>query len=176
MVADNLKTTYMHKNPLVRWFFRTKTNIAIRLADLKKTETILDFGCGAGWLKKKLKKKGYNVVGYDITPKYSDVKDYTKIKANKIFALDVFEHIRKREIKEILMNFKKINPNFELIVAIPTENWVSRKCRKLLGKSEKVSDHITSFKEILKILNSQLKLIRKINFLSVSYIAKFKHV
>ena len=68
-----------------------------------------------------------------------------------------------------------MNPNFNLIVIIPTENFISRKIRRLLGKSERVSDHITPLNEILKILNSELKLIKKVNFLSISYIAKFRN-
>jgi len=151
-----------------------KVNIALKIAKLRKNDKILDFGCGAGWLKNKLRKKGYNIVGYDINSQHTEIKDYTKIKPDKIFALDVLEHIEKREIKKIIKNFKKMNSDFELIVSIPTENWFSRKMRKSLGKSERVKDHITSLKEILEILNSELQFARKINFLTISYIAKFK--
>lgn len=172
-MSDELKQTYEHKNPLIKWFFKTKLNIAIKLANLNKQDTILDFGCGEGSLKNKLKIRGYNIIGYDITPKHSDIKDYTKLHPTKIFALDVFEHISKTEIKTIIQNFKKMNSDSELITIIPTENLLSRKMRKLLGKSERVADHITPIKEILKILKEELKLIKKINFLTISYIGKF---
>jgi len=175
-MADELRAAYMNKNPLVRLFSKMKVNLAIRLAGLKKNDLILDFGCGAGWLKDKLRKRGFNAVGYDITPEHSDIKDYTKMKPNKIFAMDVFEHISKDEIREVIKNFKKMNKDFALITAIPTENWVSKKCRKILGKSEKVKGHITPLKEILKILKSNLGLVKKINFLSVSWIGKFKNI
>jgi len=175
-MTDNLNATYLNKNFLVRIFSRTKINLAIKLANLKEEDLILDFGCGAGWLKNKLKNFGYSVIGYDITPEHSDVDDYTKIKPTKIFAMDVWEHISKEEIRNVVKNFKKMNSNFELITAIPTENFLSRKVRKFLGKSERVADHITPIKEILKILNSELKLVKKINFLSVSWIGKFKNI
>ncbi len=175
-MTDNLNATYLNKNFLVRIFSRTKVNIAIKLAKIKKDDLILDFGCGAGWLKNKLKKQGYNSIGYDITPEHSDVKNYTEVNPTKIFAMDVWEHISKEDIKKIIQNFKKMNSNFELITAIPTENILSRKVRKLLGKSERVADHITPIKEILKILNSELKFVKKINFLSVSWIGKFKYI
>tara|TARA_Y100000310_G_scaffold329947_1_gene400710 strand:- start:38409 stop:38960 length:552 start_codon:yes stop_codon:yes gene_type:complete len=174
-MVDKLKATHMHKNPLLRWFFRTKTSLAIKLAKLKKSDLILDFGCGAGWLKNLLKKKGYNVVGYDITPEQSDINDYTSIKPDKIFVIDVFEHISKEEIRRTIQNFKKMNPNFELITIIPKENWISRKIRKLLGKDEVVADHITPLKDILVILKSELKLLKKVNFLGVSFIGRFKN-
>jgi len=175
-MVDDLSATYLHKNPIIRAFSRTKINLILKIADLKKEDIILDFGCGKGWLKNKLKEKGHSVIGYDITPENSDIKDYTKIKPNKIFLTDVFEHLSKEEIEKVIGNFKKMNPNFELITSIPTENWISRKARKILGKREKAIDHITPLKEILEILKKNLKLVKKIDFLTVSYIAKFINI
>jgi len=175
-MTDELSATYLNKNPIIRTFSKTKIKIAFMIADLKKTDLILDFGCGEGWLKNNLKKQGYNVIGYDITPEHSDVEDYRKIKPNKIFVMDVFEHIPKEEIVKIIKNFKEMNPDFELITSIPTENWISRKARKILGKTERVKDHITNLREIKQILKGELKLVKKINFLTVSYIAKFRNI
>ncbi len=173
---DNISSTYSNKNPLVRFFSRSKIKIALKIANLKKTDIILDFGCGAGWMKNNLKKKGYTIIGYDITPEHSDIKNYTLLKPNKIFVMDVFEHIPIKEIKKIINNFKKMNPDFELITSIPTENWISRKVRRILGKNERVNDHITNLKEILKILKGEFRQLKKINFLTVSYISKFKNI
>ncbi len=97
-MPDELKSTYLNKNPLVRAFFKKKVNLAVGIADLKKEDSILDFGCGEGWLKNKLRAQGFNVTGYDITPEHSDIADYKKLKPSKIFAMDVFEHIEKSQI------------------------------------------------------------------------------
>ena len=164
--------TVLHKNPLIRLFFRWKFRRITKFAGLKRGDLILDFGCGDKWLKRIL--RGYKVVGYDINPKQTEVDDYTKLEPDKIFVIDVFEHIHKNEIREIIKNFKKMNPNFELITAIPFENWISRKTRKLLGMRERAIDHITSIGEILPILFSELRLVKKTNFFNVTYIAKFK--
>lgn len=161
-----------NKNPLVRLFYKWKFGLAFKYADLKKEDLILDFGCGKGWLKKQL--LDYNVVGYDINPKETEVEDYTTLIPTKIFAMDIFEHIKKEEIREIINNFKKMNPNLILVTAIPTETWFWRKSRKLLGLSETVADHITPLKDILKILNEELTLVKKINFFTISHIAKWK--
>ena len=162
-----------NKNPLVRIFYKWKFRIAFKYADFKKDDLILDFGCERGWLKKQL--LGYNVIGYDINPKETEVEDYTTLKPTKIFAMDVFEHIKKEDIRKIIRNFKKMNPNLILVSAIPTETWFWRKSRKLLGLSENVADHITPLKDILKILNEELNLVKKINFFTISHIAKWKN-
>jgi len=167
------KDWHEHKNPLVRLFYKIKFDIAINYADLKKKDLILDFGCGDKWLKKTL--FGYNVIGYDIDPELTEIEDYTKINPDKIFALDVFEHIPKEEIRNIIKNFKKMNPNFVLVTAIPTETWLWRKTRKIMGLSETVADHITKLREILEILNEELVFVKKINFLTFSHISKWKN-
>jgi len=175
MVEDNkLENTYESSNIITRTYFKTKVWLAIKIARLKKKEIILDFGCGGGWLERKL--KGYNIYGYDINPEKTFIDDYRKISPEKIFALDVFEHIPFSEIGGIIGNFKKMGKNFELIVSIPTENKISRIMRRMVGKPEVPKEHITKYPEILKILKSELKLIKKFNFLTVTYILKFRNI
>ena len=171
-----LEHTVLHPNLLVRLFSRLKMAIAVRLAGLRKEDLILDFGCGAGWLKENLKKKGYRAAGYDIIQETSDVIDYTVLRPDKIFVLDVFEHMPADEIRRHIRAFKRMRPGFELIAGIPTENWLSRKARKLLGKTERAQGHITPLKDILAILSSEMKQVGKFNFLTVSLIAKFRDV
>jgi hypothetical protein len=65
--------------------------------------------------------------------------------------------------------------NFELIVSQPTENWLSRKVRKLIGKSEVPDEHITRYEEIIEILKQEFRLIKKVNFFTVCHIFLFKN-
>jgi len=166
MEDNKLENTYESRNFLTKIYFRMKINSAIKMAKLKKEDVILDFGCGGGWLEKKLKR--FNIFGYDINPEKTFIKDYRKIKPTKIFCLDVFEHVPVEEIKEIINIFKKMNDSFELIVSIPTGNFISRKVRKLVGKLEVPKEHITSYKEILNILKKNFKLKKKVNFFTVT--------
>ena len=170
---NKLEDTYNDKNFLTRIYFRTKIWSAIKIAKLKKEDIILDFGCGAGWLEKKL--KDYQIYGYDNNPEKTFIKDYKKIKPTKIFVLDVYEHIPTEEIKKILDNFKKLNDKFEMIVSLPTENWVSRKIRKLVGKAGVPKEHITKYYNIIKILKDNFKLKKKINFFTISHILVFEY-
>ena len=173
MENNLLEETYENKNLITRTYFRTKVCLAIRLAKLKKTDIILDFGCGGGWLEKKL--KNYKIYGYDVNHEKTFIKDYKKIKPTQIFVLDVFEHIPLKEIKKILNNFKKLNNHFKIIVSLPTENWISKKIRRFVGKSDVPKEHITRYREILQILKENFKLKKKINFFSVSYILLLEH-
>jgi len=173
-MEDNLlENTYENKNLLTRTYFRQKVEAAIKIAELKKEDVILDFGCGAGWLEERLRK--FYILGYDINPEKTFVKDYRDTKPTKIFCLDVFEHIPPSEIKEIIENFKKMNSHFEIIVSIPTGNFISRKVRKFVGKPEVPKEHITSYDEILKILKTNFKLKKKINFFTVTKIFLFEY-
>ncbi|MDO8528352.1 MAG: methyltransferase domain-containing protein [Nanoarchaeota archaeon] len=173
MEENKLEDTYEDKNLLTRFYFRTKVWLAVRTAKLKKEDIILDFGCGGGWLEKKL--KGYQIYGYDINPKKTFIKDYKTIKPNKIFVLDVFEHIPTEEIKKIVENFKKLNNNFILIVSVPTENLASRKIRKFVGKPEVPKEHITKYQEITKILKDNFIIKKRINFFTISHILIFSY-
>jgi 2-polyprenyl-3-methyl-5-hydroxy-6-metoxy-1,4-benzoquinol methylase len=173
MENNLLENTYESKNLLTRIYFRMKMNSAINLARLKKEDLILDFGCGGGWLEKKL--KNFNIIGYDINPEKTFIKDYKKIKPTKIFCLDVFEHIPSSEIINIIKNFKKMNDNFQIIVSIPTGNFISRKVRNLVGKTEVPKEHITSYEEILRILNENFRQKKKINFFTVTKIFIFEN-
>jgi len=160
----------------------SKKNIKTRVYNLEVEDEptyiasgICVHNCGGGWLERKL--RGYKIYGYDINPEKTFISDYRKIVPDKIFCLDVFEHIPIEEIGNIIDNFKEMNKNknFELIVSIPTENKLSRIMRKFVGKPEVPKEHITKYKDIIKLLNSKLKLIKKFNFLTVTYILKFRN-
>ena len=99
-----------------------------------------------------------------------------KVNPTRIFALDVFEHMSLFEVEETIKNFKKISKKFLLIVSVPTENWLSRKIRKLVGKLEVPKEHITRHWEITKLLKKHFRLKKSFNFFTVSYIFVFGHL
>jgi len=174
MEDNRLENTYESKNLLVRTYFKYKIDRAIKIARLKKEDVILDFGCGGGYLEKQL--KNYKIYGYDINPEKTFIDDYRKIKPTKIFALDVFEHIPINEVQKIVDSFKEINDKFYIIVSIPTENLISRKVRKLVGKKEIPDEHITKYKEILNLLKRNFKILKKENIFTIThtYLCEYK--
>ena len=127
----DLRETINNWNPLIRMFFRWKFRKAIEFADLIEGETILDFGCNGKYLKRLLKTKYY--YGYDINEKFTELKSYKDINPDVIFALDVLEHINKKELKKII-NYFKNNEDVRLITIIPNETWLWLLLRKILIK------------------------------------------
>jgi SAM-dependent methyltransferase len=84
----------------------------IKLID--NSSKIFDYGCAFGYLLEGFNKQGYaNVFGYDISEYATDIATKRGNKIVKCFgdidlltALDVFEHMRDDEIKELFCNVK----------------------------------------------------------------------
>lgn len=164
------RNTVMSRNPILRWFSRKKIEKALGYAELEMEDVILDFGCGFGWMKKNYP---YRITGYDIREECTEIDDYTKIAPNKILAFDVLEHMTEEQIREALKNFKRMS-DFELIVAIPMENFLNRVARVLTGKSQRTKGHITQLDGILRILDEELVFIEGEKFLNMSFIGHYK--
>ena len=123
----------------------------IEFGDLrKKTGLILDFGCGLGHLKNKL--AGRNVVGYDIIPELSDVKDWHSLAPDHIVLSGVLEHLYGQEIEALINEFKQINPRANLLVFLPTENWISKIAMCLAGQKNAHDDHVSKYNKINEII------------------------
>ena len=68
-----------------------------------------------------------------------------------------------------------MSERFDLIVSIPTENFVSRKVRKFVGKTEIPAEHITKYQSILDILKENFKIKKTVNFFTVSHFFLLEH-
>ncbi len=172
IISMPVDKSYKSKNPLVRWYFTSIHRISVELAGLKGNEAILDFGCGSKELSKRL--QNYKVYNYDINPDLTEVKDYKKLKPDVIFAISAFEHIPKNEIEDIINNFKKMNPNVNLIVALP-KCGILNKIGSILTGTYKLNKlaHISYYKDINKLLMKQMNLIKKKNFIFMYEFSKW---
>lgn len=147
--------------------------VIIKLGDLKNEKgLILDYGCGPGHLKKKL--QGKNIIGYDIIPEFSEIDDYKKTVPRKIVLSGVLEHLYKEEVKKLLHDFIQMNPDAELLVFLPTENFVSKIAMSLAGQRHAHDDHVSKYKDINNVIEKYYYLKnRKYIFLHMAQISHY---
>lgn len=133
---------------------------------------ILDFGCGVGHLKRKLNQK--NVVGYDIIPELSDIDDYRNLKPSKIILISILEHINLDEIDKLLNEFLTMNPKAELMVLLPTENFISKIAMRLARQRNAHDDHVSKYKDINKVIEKYYYPKKRVyNFFRMAQITKY---
>lgn len=125
-----------------------------------------------GHLKRIL--KGKNIVGYDIVPELSDVKDFRQLMPKKIVLSGVLEHLYLSDIEKLLQEFLGMNPWAELLVFLPTENFVSKVAMTLAGQANAHDDHVSKYKEINKLIEKYYyPEKRKYLFLKMAQITKY---
>ncbi|MDO8480902.1 MAG: methyltransferase domain-containing protein [Nanoarchaeota archaeon] len=133
-------------------YFKRVLRTLIKMGGLREElGLILDFGCGVGHLKKAL--PGKTILGYDILPENTEVKDYRDLKPDFIVCNAVLEHLDEAQLREALDNFKKMNPRAALLVALPTENFVSKIGMVLTGYTTAHDDHKLKLKAVNKVLS-----------------------
>jgi|SRR3989344_704984 len=175
---------YKNKNPLIRLYFNGLLKSAIKISKYwkEKNPIILDFGCNCQQLKKILnnKNKHFRYIGYDINSKYSDIKDYTKIKPDYIFSINVLEHLDTKELQDILNNFKKMNKRVKIITAIPKMNFLSNFLNSITQdmqwENEEYDIHKLEFEKIQNILKSNCKLINSKDYMFIQNIQLWKFI
>lgn len=96
-----------------------------KLSLINQTSTIMDYGCGVGFLLEGFRELGYkSIYGYDISEWASEqakrkglkmLKNINRKFFNIIICLDVLEHMRDRDISTVFGNYK----SDILIVRIP---------------------------------------------------------
>jgi len=173
---------YKNKNPFVRMYFNNLLKSALNISKYWKKENpiILDFGCSCQQLKKILKNKNkkFQYIGYDIDQKYSDIKDYTKVKPDYIFTINVLEHLTKNELQVFLNNLKKMNPNIRIITAVPKMNFLSNFLNNITQdmqwENEVYDIHKSEFKNIQEIMKRNCNLIKSKNYMLIQNIQLWK--
>ena len=154
-------------------YFNSILKTIINLGELQDEKNIiLDYGCGVGHLKKRLNKP--NVIGYDIVPELSEIDDYKKIIPHKIVLSGVLEHLYLNEIEDLLKSFLNINSKAILLVYLPTENFVSKIAMVLAGQSNAHDDHVSSYKDINKIVSKYYYPEKQVyKFFSMAQVTKY---
>ncbi len=153
--AEMAVPSYCHKNPLIRWLFWNRLDVALDLAQLKPQGSVLEFGIGSGVLLPSFCENNQaRVVGVDIETRPAklmseslsvpvelvtagDFPAWAERNSgafDTIFALDVLEHVEVDELARLSKNFVALlRPGGRLIVSGPTESLAYKVGRFVAG-------------------------------------------
>ena len=168
------KLTKNYYSGFTRFYFNSTLESIINIGDLNNgSKKILDFGCGFGELKKKVKNTVYN---YDKDMAYSDYEDWKILDFNYFVANQVTYLFSKKELIELIENIEKINRETILIIGISKQNLFSKILKNILNFKNAHSHTKLSYKEQTDIFNKKLILIKKIDnyFMNSILLYKFK--
>ena len=168
---------YYYYIPFVTNLFKNRIKIAIELAEIKDTSTLIDIGCGSGFLLKKIRKfnKLCTCFGIDYSLDFleqiencgiiqTDIKKmpFSNQYFDKVFVLDILEHVK--EINIAINEIERVlKPNGMVILSGPTESWFYKFCRYLwLGSVQYEIGHVYTVYDVEKKFESNgFKLIKQ---------------
>ncbi len=147
--------SYSHSNPLIRWLFWKRLDVALDLAQLRPNEAVLEFGIGSGVLLPSFRARGQSrMTGVDIelrpsrtmgerlgipvelvgATEFTDWARQNERAFDTIFALDVLEHVEVDELERLSKTFVTLlRPGGSLIVSGPTESLAYKVGRFVAG-------------------------------------------
>ena len=157
------------------YFKRIIKSICKILEGINHKSTVLDFGCGEGYLKKIYYEKNskHNLINYDVIPEKSEVKDYKNLKYDIIVASHVFCLFDQKQLENFLENEINKNKNIKLIVAIGTQGFVSKLAQLITNKKTSNSYNQLNGKEEFEIISKYKKLVFRKNIFFMTNICYF---
>lgn len=164
--------------PLIGIPFRSRFKQALSLLT-PPYESILEVGYGSGILLPTLVSIGKNVSGIELESDPARVEsnlkklgvnaslskgdishtNYPDDSFDLVVVLSVFEHIRDFEpgVREV---FRILKPNGELLVGMPRVDILMEKLFPLIGWHNAKSQHVTTYRQFLKIAYNHFELVK----------------
>jgi len=155
-------------------YFHKILKTIINIGDLNNPKNItLDFGCGTRELGRLMTNKNY--IGYDTISEYSDINDWSKTDFNIFATNEVFYEMKSEEIRGVLAELKKTNPNCALIFGISRQGWMN-KLGAFFLQHDALDKTKTPPEEEKKIIGEFCVIRKKKPVLGLSdiYLARFK--
>lgn len=156
--AQHERNMYAHPNPVARDIFWQRLEVGYRLLrDVSTGSKVLDLGGGSGAFLPALAQRFADVSVVDL-----DLDDAKRVathyqlknvrlferditawdnaeKYDLVVTMDVLEHFADKSVPRRFLD-NHLKPNGLLLVSLPTENWIYRLGRVVLGKT-KPADH-----------------------------------
>ena len=158
---------------LLSFYFNRTIDSIIKIGDLDiKKKNILDFGCGYGQLKKKIKIN--HVLNYDIDPQFTEYDDWRKLNFDIIVANQVFYLFSKNELENLLDELKNKNPELIIIVGISYQNVISKIIKNIFNFKNAHDFTKLNYNQQVEILKKKCILLDKIDNFFANKVLKYK--
>ncbi len=173
--AEMAIPSYLNKNPFVRAMFWRRYDAVYQLSDLQPDMTVCEFGCGIGAFLPTLADEVKKVYAVDLFPQYAqdlaqrlnlDItfsKDLSNIPDHSldlILAVEVMEHLDDPALYTQLFA-KKLEPTGRLIMSGPTESWLYKLGRFLIGYNKYHHYHKNNVYQLRQIIANNNFILEK---------------
>lgn len=180
MTTKNLKKEFSHnitKHGIISGFyFNYIIKNIFELILTNKKVRILDFGCGYGYLKKKLKKNiNIKIINFDIIKELTEINDWKKVDFDYLVSTHVFMYLGPKKLNKLLLDLKRHNKKLKLITTISRQGLLNSIGKFILNEPNAHKGTLLNYNNELKLLKKKMRVIKKKNilFLSDIYLLEF---
>lgn len=176
--AEMAIPSYLHQNPFIREIFWRRYDKVYSLARIEAGMSVCEFGCGIGAFLPTLTEAAKEVYAIDLFPQYAhalankldlditfaeDMSIIPDRSLDIIFAVEVMEHLDNPKAFTRLFA-QKLKPGGHLIMSGPTESWLYKFGRFLIGYNKYHDYHEFNVFQLVDIITGNnfesLKTIR----------------
>ena len=180
MITKSIKKEFLHnitKHGVISGFyFNYIIKKILELILTNKKVKILDFGCGYGYLKKRLKKaRNVKIINFDIIKELTEIDDWRKVDFNYLVSTHVFMYLGPKKLNKLLLDLKRHNKNLKLITTISRQGLLNNIGKFILNEPDAHKGTLLNGNNELKLLKKKMRMFKKKNIFCLSdiYLLKF---
>jgi SAM-dependent methyltransferase len=157
-------------NFLSKYYFFFIYNQIYKLIKNSNKNTILDFGCGKGYLKKLIKEKNLKVINYDVVNELTEIKNWKNCHFDLVVFSQVLMYLEKSEVQHIFKHLRKVNS--DLIVVFSNQNFLNKLGSYLFGhfKAHTGTKLKPSEEEKILVENFKVKICKNFLLFKIYYL------
>jgi len=164
--AEMAIPSYLNKNPFIRAMFWRRYDLVYRLSNLQPDMTVCEFGCGIGAFLPTLAREVRQVYAVDLFTQYAqelskrksldvsfsqDMNSIPDHSLDLIISVEVMEHLD--DPAAYTRTFaKKLKPDGRLIMSGPTESWLYKTGRFMIGYNKYHDYHEHNVYQLRRII------------------------